>query len=215
MVIFFDVQPVGIYGSDLGFASLNTSFASLIGHNFTFAQISDYLGYAALLIVAIYALIGLFYLVKHKSFAKVPTSIYVLGAYYIIIGLIYVIFTFVAFNRRPVNYGDVFEPSFPSSHTILGLCVPLANIFMLKFSFLKDIFRGKKPLRLAIIIASIVLSSALVVLRTLSGIHWLTDIFGAILYSATLLSALRLALIAIKSKSHSDNPLSTHKSLKI
>ena len=85
----------------------------------------------------------------------------------------------VKINYRPIEL----EASYPSSHTMLGLCVMSSEIAILHYS-------AKRLHFWAIIFQIICFVSmvAMVVFRLLSGVHWLTDIVGSVILSCSLIS---------------------------
>ncbi len=182
---FVDVKSIGPNDSKVGFAFLNGHFQKLIGFNHIFYKITEVLGIVSLLIVLVYGLIGLIELVRTKSFKKVDKNLYKLLGFYIVVLIFYVFFEKVVVNYRPVllitnNY--LLEPSYPSSHTILSLCVCGSAIIInknlyKKYSFLKIVS-----------IISLVLMFLIPIGRLFSGVHWLTDIIGGILLSSSLLT---------------------------
>ena len=157
----------------------------LIGYNRALYKITEVLGIISLLIVLVYGLIGLIELVRTKSFKKVDKNLYKLLAFYIIVLIFYVFFEKVIINYRPIllitnNY--LLEPSYPSSHTILSLCVCGSAIIInknlcKKYNFLKIVS-----------IISLVLMFLIPIGRLFSGVHWLTDIIGGVLLSSSLLA---------------------------
>lgn len=182
---FVDVKGIGPNDSKVGFAFLNGHFQKLIGFNHIFYKITEVLGIVSLLIVLVYGLIGLIELVRTKSFKKVDKNLYKLLGFYIVVLIFYVFFEKVVVNYRPVllitnNY--LLEPSYPSSHTILSLCVCGSAIIInknlyKKYSFLKIVS-----------IISLVLMLLIPIGRLFSGVHWLTDIIGGVLLSSSLLA---------------------------
>lgn len=182
---FVDVKGIGPNDSKVGFAFLNGHFQMLIGYNRALYKITEVLGIVSLLIVLVYGLIGLIELVRTKSFKKVDKNLYKLLGFYIVVLIFYVFFEKVVVNYRPVllitnNY--LLEPSYPSSHTILSLCVCGSAIIInknlyKKYSFLKIVS-----------IISLVLMLLIPIGRLFSGVHWLTDIIGGILLSSSLLA---------------------------
>lgn len=186
-----DVKGIGPNDSKVGFAFLNGHFQMLIGYNRALYKITEVLGIVSLLIVLIYGLIGLIELVKTKSFKTVDKNLYKLLAFYIIVLIFYVFFEKVIINYRPVllitnNY--LLEPSYPSSHTILSLCVCGSAIIInknlcKKYNFLKIVS-----------IISLVLMFLIPIGRLFSGVHWLTDIIGGVLLSSSLLAGFYYAI---------------------
>lgn len=180
-----DVKGIGPNDSKVGFAFLNGHFQKLIGFNRIFYKITEVLGIVSLLIVLIYGLIGLIELVKTKNFKTVDKNLYKLLGFYIVVLIFYVFFEKVVVNYRPVlliTNDYLLEPSYPSSHTILSLCVCGSAIIInknlyKKYSFLKIVS-----------IISLVLMLLIPIGRLFSGVHWLTDIIGGVLLSSSLLA---------------------------
>lgn len=177
-----DVMAIGPKGSKVGFGTINNFIKETFEYNKTIYKITEVLGLIALLLVAIYALVGFIQLIKRKSLFKVDKRIYILGAFYVLVGLIYVFFEKVIINYRPVLMDGELEASFPSSHTVLAICVCVSAIVMNKF-YIKD----KSKLKLVNIFI-IILMILVVVGRLVSGVHWFSDIMGGIIISGTLLS---------------------------
>ena len=177
-----DIMAIGPKGSKVGFGTVNKYFKDMFTYNKTIYKVTEILGLIALLIVAIYGLVGLVQLIKRKSFCKIDKRIYILGAFYVLVGLIYVFFEKVVTNYRPVIMDGKLEASFPSSHTVLAICVCLSAISINKF-YIKD----ESKLKLANIFIMI-LMTLIVIGRFISGVHWFSDIIGGIVISSTLLS---------------------------
>ena len=177
-----DIMAIGPKGSKVGFGTVNKYFKDMFTYNKTIYKVTEILGLIALLIVAIYGLVGLVQLIKRKSFCKIDKRIYILGAFYVLVGLIYVFFEKVVINYRPVIMDGKLEASFPSSHTVLAICVCLSAISINKF-YIKD----ESKLKLANIFIMI-LMTLIVIGRFISGVHWFSDIIGGIVISSTLLS---------------------------
>ncbi|MBR2784498.1 MAG: phosphatase PAP2 family protein [Clostridia bacterium] len=183
-----EVKPIdgvtqnGALTTDIGFSSLNQSIADKIGFNNTFYKISKYAGYLALVFVAFYGFTGLIELMQKKSLKGVNKALYMLAAFYVCVAIVYVLFEVVVINNRPVDMGEGLEASFPSSHTMLALCVCGSSLIASKYIIKKDNFR--KCLNLI----SWVVMLLVVCTRTLSGVHWITDIFGGILISVFMLN---------------------------
>ena len=105
-----------------------------------------------------------------------------LGFFYILLGIVYIFFEKVIINYRPVILENELEASFPSSHTMLAICICLSSLLISKY-YIKD----KKLLNI-LNKCTWALMIILVIGRTLSGVHWLTDIIGGILISLCLVS---------------------------
>ena len=101
----------------------------------------------------------------------------------------------------PINYRPVFiegrlEASYPSSTTLLVLSVMPTLSFRAKYRL------KRVGLQKAIRIFAAVFSLFTVIGRTLSGVHWITDIIGAVLFSTGLFSVYKAAAMRIFSKEH-------------
>lgn len=191
---FYDVQPIGPEGSSVGCASLNGAIARMIKVNEPLYKITEYLGYAAILIMGIFACVGLFQLIKGKSLKSVDNRLYVLAAFYAMMIGFYVLFEVVIINYRPVILDEGLEASYPSSHTMLSLCVFLSALgqirYLIKKEFIKDFLI--QLLRVAAVFT--------VIGRLFSGVHWITDIIGGIILSLALLSCYHSAMSAVTNK---------------
>ena len=191
-----DVAAIGPKNSEVGFASINKFFWNLTGENTVWYKISDILGYFALLIAVFYVGLGVYQLIKNKSFKKVNRNIYLLGAFYSLVGLTYIFFEIVVVNFRPILIDGVLEASYPSSHTMLALCICLSGVIVNNKLF-------NKNLVLKIVnIALIVLGSVVVITRYLSGAHWFTDILGALIISALLLVVFKITVGIFETKNN-------------
>ena len=95
--------------------------------------------------------------------------------------VVYVFFEKVIINYRPVILDGELEASYPSSHTMLAICICMSSLLISKY-YIKDKYRK--------IFDNItfVLMILLVVGRIISGVHWITDIIGGILISLFLVS---------------------------
>lgn len=179
VVKIVDVHSIGPEGSLVGLATINNSFKDVLPLNETIYKVSEILGYISLLIVAMYGIIGIKQLIERKSIFKVDRNILLLGMFYILVAIVYILFEFVVINYRPVLL-DGLEASYPSSHTVLSICVCISSVIVSK-SLLGD----KKFVKVFNIL-SIILMVLIVLTRFLSGVHWLTDILGGILISLAL-----------------------------
>lgn len=179
-VMTFDVRPLGVDGTDIGFSHVNLSFHSLTGVNMTLYNVTDWLGLVPVAVGMCFGMTGLVQLIKRRSLFRVDADILLLGAYYIIVTACYLLFEMIPINYRPVLINGFREASYPSSTTLLVLGVMPTLSFQIKRR-LKNV-TGQK-----IISAASVLFSLLMVFgRLISGVHWLTDIAGSVIISAGL-----------------------------
>lgn len=182
-----DVQNVGINGTAIGFSSINKEIFETIGQNSMFYKISEILGYFALALVGCYALIGLYQLIKRKSLLKVDKEIIALGCFYVLVLGLYFLFDKLCINYRPVLENGKLEASFPSSHTMLAICVCVSAVWINKKLFKSDMTKIFNALLLTVVVGT-------VFARLLAGVHWFTDIVGGIIISSALLMVFKTVL---------------------
>jgi len=179
-VVSVDVKPVGVNGTSVGFATLNTWFHNLTGVNMTLYNITDWAGLVPIFICMFFGLVGLVQLIKRKSLSKADLDIIALGIYYIIVISSYIIFEMIPINYRPILINGFLECSYPSSTTLLVLSVMPTVIF-------QSNKRMQNPkIKKTTMFITIVFSLFMVIGRLVSGVHWLTDIIGSCFLSAGL-----------------------------
>lgn len=183
-----DVRAIGPKGSSVGFGEINKAFSNFIGVHMSIYKVTEVLGYIALLVVFGYGLYGLVTLIKRKSLFKVDREILLLGGLYLVILLVYAFFEKVIVNYRPVLIDGVLEASYPSSHTVLALCVCGSAILVNK-----SLFKNVKLFNYLNILL-MVLMILIVLGRIVSGVHWITDIIGGVLISITLIKCFKTTL---------------------
>ena len=172
-----DVQAIGPEGSAVGLAGLNRSVHQIAGVHMTLYVLTDWLSLIPLLLIAGFALLGLIQWIQRKSIRKVEQSILVLGGFYAVTGAVYVFFENCIVNYRPVLIEGILEASYPSSTTMLVLCVMTTAAMQLKERIQNHYLRKW----MLFLISGF--SAFMVIGRLLSGVHWLTDIIGGILLS--------------------------------
>ena len=184
-----DVQPLGVRGTDIGFATLNCLFHELIGVHMLLYFITDWLGLIPIFVCMIFGGIGFVQLVKRRSLFKVDSDIIILGIYYILVIFGYLIFEMIPINYRPVLMEGFLESSYPSSTTLLVLCVmPTAIEQMNRRS---ENITAKKSVQ----VLSMGFSAFMVLGRLFSGVHWLTDIVGSVILSAGLFCIYKAVIV--------------------
>ncbi len=175
-----DVKSVGVNGTEIGFASINTWFHSLTGVNMKLYNITDWLGLVPIFICIFFGFIGLIQLIKRKSLLKVDFDIIALGIYYVIVIAGYLIFEKIPINYRPILINGFLEASYPSSTTLLVLSV------MPTLDFQANRRLKKAPIKRIIETITVIFAIFMVIGRLVSGVHWLTDIVGSVLLSVGL-----------------------------
>ena len=177
---WIDVQPIGPRGSVVGFATLNGFVHNLTGTHMTLYVITDWMGLVPVAFGFGFAALGLAQWIKRKSMLKVDGSILVLGGFYIVTLAAYLFFESYVVNYRPVLIEGYLEASYPSSTTLLVLCVMPTAMMQLRDRIKQPMFRKCVSIVITAFIAFMVIG------RLISGVHWLTDIIGGILLSAGL-----------------------------
>ena len=175
-----DIKCNAVNNSCIGFATINQFIFDKIGVNMIWYTITDWLGIIPILMSVVYAIIGLKQLIKRKSIRKVDKEIIILGIFYIAVISIYILFEKYIINYRPILINGLLEASFPSSHTMMTICLCGSSI-MINNRLFKNKF-SKVINKISIIIIVIT-----VIGRFISGVHWFTDIIGGILISSFLL----------------------------
>ena len=176
----FDVGAIGPNGSLVGFSTLNGLVHDFIGVNMNLYVITDWLGIIPLLFIIGFGIFGLAQWIKRKSITKVDFDILALGVFYIIVMGVYLTFENVVINFRPVLIEGFLEASYPSSTTMLVVCVIPSAIMVLN-SRIERIW-----VKRAVTVTLTVFGAFMVAGRLISGVHWLTDILGGILISKGL-----------------------------
>ena len=182
-----DVQTVGPGESRVGFATMNLYFHRLTGVHMILYHITDWLGLVPVAFSLGFAVTGLIQWIHRKSIRKVDFSILVLGVFYIATLITYIIFENVVINYRPVLINSCLEVSYPSSTTLLVMCVMPTAIMQLK-DRIQNIMVRKSVVWLMVAFVVFMVAG-----RLMSGVHWVTDIVGGALISAALVLLYRAA----------------------
>ena len=189
---YVDVQPIGPRNSSVGFATINGFAHNLTGVNMTLYTITDWLGLVPVAVGFGFAILGLAQWIKRKHILKVDSDILVLGIYYILMLGVYLLFETVIINRRPVLINDYLETSYPSSTTLLVLCVMPTAALQLRNRIKSAVLRNVVTIVIAAFVVFVIGG------RLISGVHWLSDIVGGILLAGGLVMAYDAACQAIR-----------------
>ena len=180
LINLVDVKAIGPEGSSVGFATLNGAFHTLTGTHMWLYTVTDWLGLVPIAVCLGFAIFGLVQWIKRKRFLKVDSSILALGGFYLTVMATYILFEYVVINRRPVLINGYLEASYPSSTTMLVMCVMPTALVQLS-SRIKN-----KILRSILTYLIIGFTAFMVIGRLISGVHWLTDIIGGAIVSSGL-----------------------------
>ncbi|MBQ7857031.1 MAG: phosphatase PAP2 family protein [Oscillospiraceae bacterium] len=187
---FFDMQAIGPQKSTVGFATINHFVHNLTGVHMVLYTVTDWLGLVPLMIVMGFGTLGLFQWIKRKHLLKVDYSLLVLGGFYIVVIAVYILFEILIVNYRPVLINGYLEASYPSSTTMLVMCVMPTAIMQFNSRIKNDILKRCVSSAIIVFIAFVVIG------RLISGVHWFTDIVGGTLLSAGLVLMYR-AIISL------------------
>ena len=180
LIRFVDVEAIGPRQSSVGFATLNGYIHNLTGVNMSLYIITDWLGLVPIGVAFGFAVLGIVQCIKRKSLLKVDRSILTLGGFYIVVMAVYILFEIVVINYRPTLIDGYLEASYPSSTTILVMCVMPTAMMQLRTRIKNDLFRRCVMLTITVFITFMVIG------RLVSGVHWITDIIGGALLSAAI-----------------------------
>lgn len=185
LIQYIDVQRAGPNETEVGLATLNVWFHQMTGVHMLIYTITDWLGLVPIIICMCFGVLGFVQLVKRKSLLKVDPDIILLGAYYVMVILGYLLFEMVPINYRPVLIDGNLEASYPSSTTLLVLSV------MPTLKFQVDRRVASAILRKATTAFVTAFSAFMVIGRLISGVHWATDIIGSVFLSSGLFMVYR------------------------
>ena len=180
LIRFVDVEAIGPRQSSVGFATLNGYIHNLTGVNMSLYIITDWLGLVPIGVAFGFAVLGIVQCIKRKSLLKVDRSILTLGGFYIVVMAVYILFEIVVINYRPTLIDGYLEASYPSSTTILVMCVMPTAMMQLRTRIKNDLFRRCVMLTITVFIIFMVIG------RLVSGVHWITDIIGGALFSTAI-----------------------------
>lgn len=191
-----DRAPIGPNDSIVGFSKLNKWFSDLVGCKMTLYTITDLVSILPIATALIYATIGIVQWIKRKSIKNVDDDILVLGAFYVVLFIIYFMFNYIVINYRPVLINGKLEPSFPSSTTLLSITFMMLSIYE------SNRLLKSKTTKTVVNIISIVIMAFLVIGRVISGVHWLSDIIASILLSVAILFMYYFICERLNNKNH-------------
>ena len=177
---FVDVGTIGPQGSSVGFATLNKTVHSITGVHMSLYTITDWLGLVPICFIMGFGILGLCEWIKRKNLFKVDFSILTLGGFYIVVMVLYIFFEMFVVNYRPVLINGILEASYPSSTTMLVMCVMPTAIMQFNARIKNSGFKKCVNVLITAFIAFMVIG------RLVSGVHWFSDIIGGALLSSGL-----------------------------
>ena len=187
-VQFIDVRTIGPNGSSVGFATINGFVHNLTGVHMSLYNVTDWLGLVPIFVAMGFALFGFAQWIKRKHLSKVDYSIFVLGGFYIAVMAVYILFEMITVNHRPVLINGILEKSYPSSTTLIVMCVMPTAIMQFNSRIKNTVLKKTMSFLITAFIVFMVIG------RLVSGVHWFTDIIGGALLSAGLVALYRYAI---------------------
>ena len=182
---YVDVKVIGPNDSSVGFATINELFHRLTGVHMLLYHISDWAGLVPIAFCMGFAILGLIQWIARRRIEKVDHSILILGGFYLVVITLYLLFESCVINYRPILINGYLEASYPSSTTLLVLSVMPTSILQLRE-------RINRPLlRQCITVVISLFTFSMLILRLISGVHWLSDIIGGVLLSIGLVAGYR------------------------
>ena len=180
LLCLVDVRQIGPRESSVGLASINQFVHNLTGVHFTLYHITDWLGLVPIGVCMGFGVLGVAQWIQRKGIQHVDFSILVLGGFYVVTIGAYLLFENLVVNYRPVLINDYLEASYPSSTTMLVICVMSTAVLQLHSRIQNRLLRNGVSFVIIAFIAFMVIG------RLVSGVHWFTDIVGGALLSAGL-----------------------------
>ena len=184
-ICVIDVSAIGPEGSTIGFATINALVHKITGVHMPLYHITDWLGLVPILVAMGFMLLGLVQWIQRKRLSMVDYSLFVLGGFYIAVIAVYALFETITINYRPVLIDGNLERSYPSSTTLLVMCVMPTALMQFNSRIKNTLLKKCVSLFITVFIIFMVLG------RLISGVHWFTDIIGGALLSAGLVMMYR------------------------
>ena len=136
--------------------------------------------------LAVFAILGLYQLIKQKSLKKVDRELLWAILPLVLMAITYIVFDkFFILNVRPDGSG---EPSFPSTHAMV-----VATIFFITAIILPKYIKSKT----ACVILDLMMVALLVFVcvgRVLANMHWISDVIGGLVF-ATIFATIYYLII--------------------
>lgn len=181
-----DVQIIGPLGSAVGFATVNGFFHKLTGVHMGLYTVTDWLGLVPVCFAAGFGILGLIQWIRRKRLWRVDRSILILGIFYTAVMAAYIFFEAAVINYRPVLIDGVLEASYPSSTTLLAMCIMPTAAMELRNRIKNPVFKN------CVLCSIYAFTVFMVAGRLISGVHWVTDIVGGGLLSGGLVELYRV-----------------------
>jgi len=178
---------------------MNQTIFNFFGMNETWSIITDILLTIAILVLGVFAFLGLIQWIQRKNIMKVDKELLFMLPSLVLMLVIYVVFMKVwIINYRPILIDGIAEPSFPSSHTMAT-----TTILLMAIKALPKYIENKR-VRIILSIAMVVVIFAVAFGRVASGMHWFTDVLGGVIFGWVLSSLYQLLLVKFGKEKEKD-----------
>ena len=159
-------------------------------------MITDVIVATALIVLAIFVVLGLYQWITRKSLKKVDRYLLWMPLPLAFMAIIYFIFEkLIILNVRPNGSG---EPSFPSTHTMIT-----ATIFFIAILILPQYIK-QKSLRIVLEIIMVVMFILVCIGRVLANMHWPIDVIGGVVFAFIFVEIYYLAIKKSQKKEKGD-----------
>lgn len=175
-----NVAPVGPMGSSVGMSWINGQFHRITGVHMGLYTITDKLSFIPMAIAVFFAAAGLLQWIRRKKLRLVDHDILALGIFYAAVMAAFLFFEIFVINYRPILIDGMLEASYPSSTTMLVMCVLPTAMMQAHWRIQNQLIRQTLKILMGLFMIFMVIA------RLISGVHWLTDIIGGALLSAGL-----------------------------
>lgn len=179
-VCFVDVKAIGPGGSTVGFAAINGFVHAVTGVHMRLYSVTDWLGLVPITFALGFGVFGLAQWIRRGRIKSVDRDILLLGGFYAAVMAVYILFEYVVINYRPVLIAGIREASYPSSTTMLVMCVMPTAAMQFNSRIKNLVIKRGISLLIAVFVVFMVIG------RLVSGVHWFTDIVGGVILSGGL-----------------------------
>ncbi len=173
---------------------MNNAIFDYFGVNETWDKITDILLFLIIAAFLVFGVMGIMQWITRKSLKKVDKELVSVIPSLVLMVIIDVFFEKIwIVNYRPVLVNGVAESSFPSVHTMVSITL---GLMMIKFfaRYIKN--KTLRNVASVVLIIMIILTSFG---RILAGKHWMTDVWGGVIFGV-LLVVLHLAILKLLNK---------------
>ena len=181
IVATVDRSPIGPNDTVVGLSSLNGKVFNSLGTSKVWSRMTDALAIFAICVAGVFAVYGLVEWIKVKKLKNLDYKIWLLGLFYILVAIVYVIFQLIVINYRPTMFDEIPEVSYPSTHTMVVISI-MGTAMVILPHIIKN-----KPIVFSLDILAMLVMYFMAFGRLMAGVHWLTDILGGIILGSFMI----------------------------